>query len=79
MVRKKEVLQEYHTSTYERSLLKGITWEIISFIVTTIAVYLFYGDLVISIQFSLLLSFIKIFFFFAHERIWKAISWGHIK
>jgi len=63
-------------STYERSLIKGIVWEFISFIITLIAVYLIYGNIKFSIVFSLVLSVIKMIFFFIHERIWKKIMWG---
>jgi adenylylsulfate kinase len=63
-------------STVQRSFLKGITWEIISFIITFIFVYLIYGDFNMSITVCFFLSLVKIFFFFAHERIWKKIMWG---
>ena len=63
-------------STRKRSLAKGITWEIISFLITTIAVYLIYGNFYFSVQFSLALSIIKIFFYFMHERAWKRVVWG---
>ena len=66
-------------STYERSLLKGVVWEIISFILTTIAIYIFYGNLVQSLKFSLILTFFKAFIFFIHERLWKKIKWGKIE
>lgn len=63
-------------STYQRSLVKGIIWEIISFIVTAIIVYLFYGSIGTSIRFSFILTVIKIPFFFIHERLWKKVKWG---
>lgn len=63
-------------STFLRSFIKGVSWEFISFIITVGAVYYIYGDFVLSIKFSLVLSLIKIFFFFAHERLWKKIVWG---
>jgi adenylylsulfate kinase len=63
-------------STLQRSLLKGIVWETISLIVTFFAVYLVYGDLELSLRFSIGLSAVKILIFFAHERIWKMIKWG---
>lgn len=63
-------------STYKRSFIKGISWEFFSFIITTMAIYAFYGDIIVSLQFSLLLSIIKIFLFFVHERAWKMIRWG---
>ena len=63
-------------STCERSFVKGVSWEFISFVITVIAVYYFYGDFYISVKFSLALSVVKIFFFFFHERSWKKIRWG---
>ena len=66
-------------STFERSFFKGIVWEIISFILVLIAVYMIYGNLKISVLFSLVLTAIKIPLFFIHERIWKSIKWGKIK
>ena len=66
-------------STYQRSLVKGIFWEIISFIITTIPVYIFYGDIITSLKFSIILSLIKIIFFFIHERAWKGVKWGKLE
>ena len=66
-------------STYERSFIKGFSWEFFSFVITFIAVYIVFGNLKISLGFSLVLSLIKAFIFFVHERIWKTIRWGKIK
>jgi adenylylsulfate kinase len=63
-------------STLQRSFTKGIIWESISFILTLIAVYAIYGDFKASLNFALVLTIIKIFLFFIHERIWKMIKWG---
>lgn len=63
-------------STLERSLVKGIVWEFISFVITAIAVYIFYGNFSIAIKFSLVLTGIKVIFFFMHERTWKKVKWG---
>ncbi|VVB79867.1 Uncharacterised protein [uncultured archaeon] len=63
-------------STLERSFVKGIVWEGFSFIITFIAIYLFYGNLGQSLLFTFWFTLIKIILFFAHERIWKEIKWG---
>jgi adenylylsulfate kinase len=63
-------------STYKRSLVKGIVWEGFSFIITLVAIYFVYGNLVFSLKFTLALSLVKIVLFFVHERIWKDIRWG---
>lgn len=65
-------------STYQRSLLKGISWELFSFIITTALIYLVYENLQFSARLSLALSITKVFFFFIHERLWKKITWGKI-
>jgi uncharacterized membrane protein len=75
MVKKKEV---YVTSTSKRSFVKAASWEIISFIITLIAVFIVYGDLKMSLKFTLALTAIKIIFLYFHERIWKKTSWGKI-
>ena len=66
-------------STFERSFFKGMVWEIISFIIVIIAVYLVYGNLTMSIGFSIVLTIIKIPLFFIHERVWKHIRWGKVR
>jgi len=63
-------------STRTRSFVKGITWEIISFFITTLVVYLVYDNFIFSLKFSFVLSLIKLLFYFLHERIWKRIVWG---
>jgi adenylylsulfate kinase len=64
------------SSTNQRSFLKGVIWEIISFVITALIVYWFYGSIGTSIKFSLILTLIKIPFFFVHERLWKKVKWG---
>jgi adenylylsulfate kinase len=66
-------------STLERSFIKGLIWEFISFIVVILAVYFVYGNLTMSVQFSIVLTLVKIPIFFLHERIWKKIKWGKIR
>lgn len=63
-------------STPVRSFVKGISWETITFVITLFAVYLIYGNFIGSLKFALVLTVIKIFLFFAHERLWKKIRWG---
>ena len=63
-------------STLERSFIKGVTWEGISFVLTTIFVYLVYGDIIGAVKFSLVLTLIKIVLYFVHERLWKMVMWG---
>jgi len=66
-------------STLERSFIKGLVWEVISFIIVILAVYWVYGNLTMSVQFSIILTLVKIPIFFLHERMWKKIKWGKVK
>jgi adenylylsulfate kinase len=63
-------------STYKRSLVKGIVWESFGFIITLIAVYWIYGNLNLSLKFTLGLTLVKMILFFVHERAWKNVRWG---
>ena len=66
-------------STYERSFAKACIWELISFLLILLAIYILYGDLDYSFRLSLILTLIKIPLFFIHERVWKSVKWGKIK
>jgi len=66
-------------STFQRSFLKGIIWEFISFLLTLVLVFIVYGDFPTSLKFTLGLTIIKVPLFFFHERIWKKVRWGKLK
>lgn len=55
-------------STYQRSFVKGFSWEIIAFIITFLAVYIVFGNFKISLGFSLVLTLIKAVVFFEIGR-----------
>lgn len=59
-----------------RSFVKGVSWEAIGFIITLFAIYIIYGNFLSSLVFTLILTVIKVFLFFVHERLWKKIRWG---
>ena len=64
------------TSTPRRSLLKGISWETFSLGLTFILAWLVFGRVAECIVFTVASFFVKIGFFFAHERAWHQIKWG---
>lgn len=66
-------------STPERSFIKGICWEIISFLLTLLVVYILYRNILLSLKITIILTLIKIPLYFIHERVWKKIKWGKIK
>lgn len=77
-IKKEESKNFKNFSTPKRSFVKGIVWEAISFVVTSLAVFAVYGNLNLSVKFSFYLTLIKIVLFFAHERAWKKVKWGKI-
>lgn len=64
------------SSKRRRSLLKAISWETFSFFLTLIIVYLFTGDVKLTVELTVTCQLIKTFFFYSHERIWHQIHWG---
>ncbi len=65
--------------THKRSLAKTISWRIIAVIITTLTVYIFTGDVVLSVGAGLVDSAIKIFAYYGHERMWNRIDFGRRK
>ena len=63
----------------KRSLVKAITWRVIAFLVTIIAIYIYSKDIKESLVVGISANFIKIFLYYAHERIWNRVQFGRIK
>ncbi len=66
-------------STYQRSFVKGIAWEVGSFLLTSALIYFIFGNIGNSIKIGAVLTLIKMPLYFLHERIWKGIKWGKLK
>ena len=63
----------------KRSLLKALTWRVIAFLVTIIAVYIYTKDIKQSLVVGVGANSVKIFLYYAHERIWNRVQFGKIK
>lgn len=63
-------------SRAHRSLIKAVTWETFSFFLTLLITYLYTKSIKTSCELTSICFFIKIFFFFCHERLWHQIPWG---
>ncbi|MCP4650870.1 MAG: DUF2061 domain-containing protein [PVC group bacterium] len=63
----------------KRSLIKAITWRVIALLVTIIAIYIYSGNIKESLVVGISANAIKIFLYYAHERIWNRIGFGIIK
>lgn len=61
---------------HKRSLVKTITWRVSATLITMILVLMFVNDLTIALSVGLIETFVKMFAYYVHERIWNRFSWG---
>jgi uncharacterized membrane protein len=54
-----------------RTLLKTLTWRVWVIVVTTSLSYLFFGRLVYSLGFALVLNALNTIAYYLHERLWE--------
>ncbi len=62
--------------SHKRSITKAMSWRIIALTITTLTVYFFTGDEVLSLGAGLVDSAIKIFAYYGHERLWIKVKFG---
>jgi uncharacterized membrane protein len=63
----------------KRSLVKALTWRVIAFAVTVIAIYMYSKDLKQSLVVGISANLVKIVLYYAHERIWNRVEFGRVK
>ncbi|MDP8229724.1 MAG: DUF2061 domain-containing protein [Candidatus Gorgyraea atricola] len=63
----------------KRSIAKAITWRVIAFLVTVIAIYIYSKDIKESLVVGISANLIKIFLYYAHERIWNRVKFGRLE
>lgn len=61
---------------HKRSVIKAASWRVIATSTTMILVFIFTGEVLISIGVGFVEVISKIVFYYVHERIWDKISWG---
>lgn len=62
-----------------RSLAKAMSWRIIATVITSLIAYLMTGEIAFAAQIGLADTFLKLFIYVGHERIWNRISFGREK
>jgi len=63
---------------HKRSLAKTITWRVFASTTTTITlVFLFTGELFVSLGVGITELIAKLIVYYLHERAWDRVSWGH--
>jgi len=61
-----------------RSLLKAISWRIVATSTTMFLVFLFTGNLVLSVGVGSLELLLKLVLYYVHERIWNMSNFGKV-
>jgi len=61
----------------KRTLVKGLSFEVLSNIVGLWLAYLWFGNFGCCLIFTGVCFIIKLALFYLHERIWHRIEWGH--
>jgi len=62
-----------------RSLIKALTWRAIATATTMALVFLFTGELTLTLGVGALDIILKLIFYYGHERAWNRILWGRNK
>ena len=62
-----------------RSLLKAITWRVVAVFITFFVSFILTGKIILATAIGLVDSFIKIFVYYFHERVWEAVNFWRIK
>ncbi len=63
----------------KRTLAKTVTWRVIALFTTTVVVYAYSGDVKESVVIGLVANLLKMFLYYAHERVWNRIGFGRMK
>lgn len=65
--------------THRRSILKTISWRVVAMLVTGVVAYLVTGRLDFAVTVGLGDSFVKLFTYYLHERMWTKIRFGRVR
>ena len=64
------------TETRKRSITKAISWRIIATLTTVVIVFIFTGEILLSLGIGFFEIISKMIFYYFHERTWDGIRWG---
>jgi len=59
-----------------RSIIKAVSWRVFATLTTIAVVYLFTGELVLSIGVGFVEALSKLVLYYIHERLWDKVKWG---
>jgi uncharacterized membrane protein len=61
---------------HHRSIAKAVTWRIVASCTTMGLVYFFTGEIKLVATVGAFDVLLKMFFYYAHERLWNRTNWG---
>ena len=64
------------TVSHKRTMAKTISWRIIASLTTMTIVYLFTGEMILSLGVGAVEVVSKMILYYLHERAWGKLSWG---
>ena len=65
--------------TNRRRLAKALSWRVFATIITGSVAYVLTGKASFALEIGMIDTFIKIFVYFAHERVWQRIPYGRLE
>ncbi len=65
--------------SHKRSILKAVTWRLLATMVTIVVVYLLTKEVALSLGAGFIDAAIKMFIYYAHERVWDRMQFGRRK
>ena len=68
-----------YKETHKRSLIKTITWKVVSIIIAWLVAYFLTDNYETAIKITIIGSLLGLIWFYVHERIWCHIDWGRIE
>lgn len=63
---------------HNRSVIKSMSWRVIATCMTILIVFIFTGELLISLGVGIIEAISKLVAYYFHERLWNLISWGKV-
>ena len=64
--------------TKRRSFAKALSWRVFATVITGSVAYALTGRAGFALQIGLIDTAIKVFVYFAHERVWQKVPYGQL-
>jgi uncharacterized membrane protein len=62
--------------SHRRSVAKAATWRMIATLTTMGLVFVFTGEIALSLGVGVFDVVLKLLFYYLHERAWNTVTWG---